>query len=105
MTYRLGWSFISDQQKGLINAIHKLAPFVEHRICVRHVYCNWKKEFKGQVLKNMFWKAVRCTIEASLKQALDELKVENEAAYNDFLAREPIKFSSYLCQDLKERRA
>lgn len=40
----------------------------------------------------MFWKAVRCTIEASLKQALDELKVENEAAYNDFLAREPIKF-------------
>ncbi|XP_050222545.1 uncharacterized protein LOC126672633 [Mercurialis annua] len=28
-----GWSFISDQQKGLINAISKLAPHAEHRNC------------------------------------------------------------------------
>ncbi|XP_057793597.1 uncharacterized protein LOC131010184 [Salvia miltiorrhiza] len=39
----LGITFISDQQKGLINAIQDLAPFATHRNCARHVYSNWKK--------------------------------------------------------------
>ncbi|XP_057770155.1 uncharacterized protein LOC130989987 [Salvia miltiorrhiza] len=46
VTDGLGISFISDQQKGLQNAVASLAPFAEHRNCARHVYCNWKKTHK-----------------------------------------------------------
>ncbi|XP_048235721.1 uncharacterized protein LOC125371226 [Ricinus communis] len=62
---------------GLTNAIKNLAPFAEYRNCVRHVYYNWKKEFKGQVLKNMFWSAARSTYEAAYKEVIDQIKVEN----------------------------
>ncbi|XP_057780140.1 uncharacterized protein LOC130998748 [Salvia miltiorrhiza] len=31
-----GWTFISDQQKGLANAVAALAPKAEHRNCARH---------------------------------------------------------------------
>ncbi|XP_050211864.1 uncharacterized protein LOC126662022 [Mercurialis annua] len=62
----LGWTFISDQQKGLCNAIVRLAPLAQHRNCAGHVYCNWKKEFKGQALKKPFWAAARQTHEPGL---------------------------------------
>ncbi|KAL8499525.1 hypothetical protein ACS0TY_022460 [Phlomoides rotata] len=80
----LGWTFISDQQKGLAAAISNNAPFAEHRNCARHVYCNWKKNFKGLALKRCFWQAVRSTAEASLHYALNEMREVDEAAYMDF---------------------
>ncbi|KAK4397703.1 hypothetical protein Sango_1245800 [Sesamum angolense] len=52
-----GWAFISDRQKGLIEAVTQLAPRAEHRFCLRHMYNNFKGKFKGQELKNLFWKA------------------------------------------------
>ncbi|KAK4400824.1 hypothetical protein Sango_1188500 [Sesamum angolense] len=52
-----GWAFISDRQKGLIEAVTKLAPQAEHRFCLRHMYNNFKVKFKGQELKKLFWKA------------------------------------------------
>eukprot|EP00257_Ricinus_communis_P018397 XP_015577109.1 uncharacterized protein LOC107261545 [Ricinus communis] len=95
----LGRTFISNQQKGLINAIKNLAHLTEHRNYARHVYYNWKKEFKGQVLKNMFWSAARSTYEAAYKEAIDHIKAENEAAYNNFLQRDPSKFcKSFICE-------
>ena len=41
-----GWVFISDQQKGILNAVQKWAPDAEHRNCARHIYANWRKKFK-----------------------------------------------------------
>ncbi|KAK4382804.1 hypothetical protein Sango_2836700 [Sesamum angolense] len=32
-----GWAFISDRQKGLLEAIVELAPGAEHRFCLRHI--------------------------------------------------------------------
>jgi hypothetical protein len=34
------WVFISDQQKGVLNAVEKWAPLAEHRNCARHIYAN-----------------------------------------------------------------
>jgi len=42
------WVFISDQQKGILNAVEKWAPEAEHRNCARHIYANWKKEFSDK---------------------------------------------------------
>lgn len=46
-------TFMSDKQKGLIDAIEKLMPNSEHRFCVVHLYNNFKVSHKGLGLKNM----------------------------------------------------
>lgn len=38
-----GLTIISDQQKGLENAVKELLPRVEHRLCTRHLCANFKK--------------------------------------------------------------
>ncbi|KAL0431251.1 UNVERIFIED_CONTAM: hypothetical protein Sradi_0751100 [Sesamum radiatum] len=50
-------SFISDRQKGLIEALKELVPESEHRYCIRHMYQNFKLKFKSQELKTFFWRA------------------------------------------------
>ncbi|XP_057779015.1 uncharacterized protein LOC130997639 [Salvia miltiorrhiza] len=88
----LGITFISDQQKGLINAIQDLAPFATHRNCARHVYSNWKKTHKGATLKNILWKVVRATYLEEYNLALQEMEKENAVAHEDFIGRDPKKF-------------
>ncbi|KAK1387268.1 hypothetical protein POM88_015446 [Heracleum sosnowskyi] len=38
-----GWTIISDQQKGLLQAINSLLPDVEQRNCSRLTYANFSK--------------------------------------------------------------
>ncbi|KAG8364372.1 hypothetical protein BUALT_Bualt19G0122000 [Buddleja alternifolia] len=66
-----GWAFISDRQKGLVEAIHSLAPSSEHRFCLKHMYNNFKVKYKGQDLKKLFWKAASTY---SVKQHLRIMK-------------------------------
>ncbi|XP_057802919.1 uncharacterized protein LOC131018211 [Salvia miltiorrhiza] len=87
-----GWTFISDQQKGLQNAVAALAPEAEHRNCARHIYMNWKKVHKGQTLKNLFFRAVYATFEAEFKLAVQDLMDESPPAFEDFMARDTSKF-------------
>nr|CAH66742.1 H0404F02.18 [Oryza sativa] len=49
-----GWVFISDQQKGILNAVHHWAPLAEHRNCARHIYANWKKKFRNKEWQKKF---------------------------------------------------
>ncbi|CAI9282734.1 unnamed protein product [Lactuca saligna] len=41
-----GLTLISDQHKGLIEAVKERVPAAEHRQCARHIYANFKKSFK-----------------------------------------------------------
>ncbi|KAH6797431.1 hypothetical protein C2S52_021985 [Perilla frutescens var. hirtella] len=79
-------------RRGLRNAVRELAPFAEHRNCARHIYCNWKKQHKRSTLKNIFWRICRSTYMEAYRAALEDLKVENQQAYEDFLEREPQRF-------------
>ncbi|KAL0294049.1 UNVERIFIED_CONTAM: hypothetical protein Sangu_3226300, partial [Sesamum angustifolium] len=40
------WSFISDRQKGLIEALRELVPDAEHRYCLRHMYANFQNQIQ-----------------------------------------------------------
>nr|XP_016449034.1 PREDICTED: uncharacterized protein LOC107774080 [Nicotiana tabacum] len=52
------WTFMSDKQKGLIEAFNEILPFVTHRFCVRHLHNNFKRTgFNGNTLRNALWKA------------------------------------------------
>ncbi|XP_078448511.1 uncharacterized protein LOC144717061 [Wolffia australiana] len=56
----IDWTFMSDQQKGLGNAMAKLLPNAEHRNCARHIFANWKKGGHSiELLKNIFWRTMR----------------------------------------------
>lgn len=69
-----GWAFISDRQKGLLDAIDTLANGAEHRFCVRHMYNNFKAKFRGLDMKRKFWKvAYVCTIE-EFNTLMEEIK-------------------------------
>ena len=54
-----GWVFISDQQKGILNAVEKWAPNAEHRNCARHIYANWKKKFKKKEWQKKWWRCAK----------------------------------------------
>ncbi|XP_019178180.1 PREDICTED: uncharacterized protein LOC109173406 [Ipomoea nil] len=47
------FTFLSDKQKGLIEAFEVVLPRVEHRFCVRHLHGNMKVAgFQGKALKD-----------------------------------------------------
>ena len=45
------WIFMSDKQKGFIEAFNEVLSSVGHRFCVRHFHNNFKRvEFSGSSL-------------------------------------------------------
>ncbi|GAA0160530.1 hypothetical protein LIER_17067 [Lithospermum erythrorhizon] len=51
------WIIITDQQKGLENAMAAEIPLAEHPLCVKYLHANWSKRFPGKAFKDMMWKA------------------------------------------------
>ncbi|CAE6173213.1 unnamed protein product [Arabidopsis arenosa] len=77
-----GLTLGSDQQKGLIAAVKVVLPFAEHRMCARHVYSNWKKNYAGADYEDMFWAAADSYYPQQFDRKMQEIKEYNEAAYN-----------------------
>jgi hypothetical protein len=48
-----GFSYLISK-RGLINAVNKWAPRVEHRMCARHIYANWRKKFTNKKYQKLF---------------------------------------------------
>ncbi|GJS26969.1 elongation factor G, III-V domain-containing protein [Tanacetum coccineum] len=67
------WAFMSDKQKGLLNAVSSIFPQAEHRLCARHIYANWYSDFRGEKLKVAFYSVAKCANEAQMQQRLDEI--------------------------------
>ncbi|XP_058773528.1 uncharacterized protein LOC131647680 isoform X2 [Vicia villosa] len=77
------YGFISDQQKGLVPAIQGLSGNVEQRMCVKHLYGNWKKKHPGLVLKQAMWAAARATSIPVFERAMEKLKLLDPVAWKD----------------------
>ncbi|KAK8669052.1 hypothetical protein V6N13_106493 [Hibiscus sabdariffa] len=75
------YTFMTDRQKGLKDAVPELFPYSAHRTCVRHLYSNAKTNgmFIGKVLKDQLWKAARATYVTQFQSVMDELKLILEA--------------------------
>ncbi|XP_070031353.1 uncharacterized protein [Nicotiana tomentosiformis] len=57
-----GWTFMSDKQKGLLEAFNDVLPFVSHRFCVRYLYGNFRRAiFSGFSIRNVLWAAAKAT--------------------------------------------
>lgn len=76
-----GITVISDQHKGLIEAVKEVIPQVEHRQCARHIYPNFLKRFKGEFFKITFWKAAKSTTEQDFEFFMKQIRDVSEPAY------------------------
>ncbi|KAM0914817.1 hypothetical protein ACQ4PT_011247 [Festuca glaucescens] len=90
------WTIMSDKQKGLINAVTELFPWLQglikavtelfpeagHRFCVRHLWQNFNKNFKGEVLKNQLWKCARSSTVAKWQENMDAMLVLSKTAHD-----------------------
>ncbi|KAK8716374.1 hypothetical protein V6N13_043686 [Hibiscus sabdariffa] len=73
--------FMSDKQKGLVEATDDIFPNTEVRNCVRHLYNNFNELHKGKALKDVVWKAARASYLREFETAMDQLKTLSIPAY------------------------
>ena len=66
-------NFIYDNQ-GLIPAMEMLFPTVEHRFCVKHIYSNFKSNFKGLELNDALWRCVVARTVRELEKRMQDMK-------------------------------
>ncbi|AES98471.1 hypothetical protein MTR_5g068970 [Medicago truncatula] len=57
--------------RGLVPAIQNLGSHVEHRLCVKQLYANFKKRYPGLDLKEVFWMAARATTVPAWERAMN----------------------------------
>nr|XP_043625843.1 uncharacterized protein LOC122597295 [Erigeron canadensis] len=74
-----GLAISSDMQKGLGTAITQVYPNVEHRECIRHLYANFKKHFRGDFFASNLWGAARTYCPSEHDKLLKEISDAREA--------------------------
>ncbi|KAL2246245.1 UNVERIFIED_CONTAM: hypothetical protein Sindi_2892700 [Sesamum indicum] len=97
------WCFISDKQKGLVQAFEEVFPASDHRFCVRHLHSNLKNAgFRGLAFKNCLWKAARATTLNEFKLCMKQMSVLDKTAAEWFNDKPPTQWSrSHFKTDIK----
>ncbi|KAK2655612.1 hypothetical protein Ddye_008664 [Dipteronia dyeriana] len=72
---------MTDRQKGLVESIGDIWPNCEHRFCVRHMYTNFMKKFKDDIIRGKLWNVARSTTLDDLEICMVEIKNLNEKAW------------------------
>ncbi|XP_012835541.1 PREDICTED: uncharacterized protein LOC105956239 [Erythranthe guttata] len=76
------WTFMTDRQKGQVEAITERVPHAINRKCARHICANFRSSFAGVPLKKWFWKAARSYTAPGFNFAMYKIKEHNIRAYN-----------------------
>ncbi|KAK6773679.1 hypothetical protein RDI58_028917 [Solanum bulbocastanum] len=78
-------TFMSDMQKGLIEAVKNVLSMSHHRYCVRHIEANWMKRFRSGEMKKLLWWAAWSNYEEDFKDQLSALGALSKNAAKDLL--------------------
>ncbi|CAI9274655.1 unnamed protein product [Lactuca saligna] len=84
-----GLTLISNQHKGLLEAIKEVMPHAEHRQRAHHICANFYKRFSGEIYKTLFWQAAKSTTDQEFKNNMEKMKELNNDAYDDLIKRNP----------------
>ncbi|XP_074364440.1 uncharacterized protein LOC141705338 [Apium graveolens] len=84
-----GYTVISDQQKGLDNALKEVLQRVEHRFCTRHIYSNLRKRFPSLAVKRAFWNACCATHPVAHQRSMKDLQKTSKAAHDQLSKLDP----------------
>ncbi|TXG50991.1 hypothetical protein EZV62_023515 [Acer yangbiense] len=88
-------TFMSDRQKGVIQALQKHFPCANKRCCARHIYANFRITYKGDHFKKLFWRASRSSNVFDFKETLDEIGAINPDAKSWLQEIEPKHWSRH----------
>jgi hypothetical protein len=73
--------------QGLIPSFDAVIPTVDHRICVRHLYANFRdKRFRVVALKELLWAAASAFTDIEFIYHMEEIKKLNPTAF-EYLER------------------
>ncbi|XP_035829935.1 uncharacterized protein LOC110944388 [Helianthus annuus] len=70
----------SDLQKGVDIAITQVYPNVEHRECIRHLFSNFNKHFRGDLFTRNLWQAAKTYCVNEHDRLLNEITGANKDA-------------------------
>jgi hypothetical protein len=88
-----GWVFISDQQKGLINAMKDYLPNAEHRMCARHIYANWRKKHRDHEWQKKFWAIAKASNRQDFNYYKAKLAQVTPEGARDIMRTEPVHWA------------
>ncbi|CAI9293669.1 unnamed protein product [Lactuca saligna] len=88
-----GLTLISNQHKGLLEAVKERVHAAEHTQCTRHICANFMKKFKGQQFSKIFWYVVASTTQAKFEQRMNQIKKIEPLAYDHLMERDPKTWS------------
>ncbi|KAD4982520.1 hypothetical protein E3N88_19191 [Mikania micrantha] len=73
---------IKVKNKGLLPALSKVFPSAEHRFCLRHIHENMKKQWRGDIMKNMLWKCADATTISYFNKAMEQVRTHDSKLYD-----------------------
>ncbi|KAL4556105.1 hypothetical protein LXL04_038746 [Taraxacum kok-saghyz] len=76
------FTFISDRQKGLNNAIPKIFPNAEHRFCLKHIHENMRHDWRDTEYKNLLWETATTTTTPHFDNAMELYRQFDVEAYD-----------------------
>ncbi|KAL0209239.1 hypothetical protein RCL1_003497 [Eukaryota sp. TZLM3-RCL] len=74
-------TFISDRQKGLLDAIAEIFPESPHAFCVRHLAENLAKKCGKKEVIEAVWDAAKCRTVDEVESAMTRIRTHSERAY------------------------
>ena len=79
--------------QGLLKAVKELVPKVEHRMCARHIYANWRKKYTDKKLQKKWWRCAKssCSVLFNLNRAY--LAQDTPAGAKDMISTSPEHWS------------
>ncbi|KAK6803358.1 hypothetical protein RDI58_001142 [Solanum bulbocastanum] len=80
-----GLTFISDMQKGLLEAVRTILPEAHQRYCARHIEANWCKRWGKGELKKLLWWAAWSSFTEEFEDQLQKIKEILEARYKPII--------------------
>jgi len=77
-----------------VSSFDVVMPMTDHRICVRHLYANFRdKGFRGVALKELLWKAASSYTKVDFRFQMEEIKKVNPDAFDYLDKIDPSRWS------------
>ncbi|GJY69557.1 multidrug resistance-associated protein 5 [Tanacetum coccineum] len=77
-----GLTLMSDQHKGIIEAVKDVMPNAEHMQCARHIYENFRKNYSGLEFRNFNWATSKASYPQLFNKIMDKIESVNPNAHN-----------------------
>ena len=87
-------SFISDREKGLLNAVHTVFPSSQHTFCVFHIQKNLGI-LKTEIEKALFMRLVYANSEEEYHHTMETIRRHDEELSEKIEAIEPVHYSLF----------